>query len=287
MVLFLTAFGVAAEEHVTLYYLDGKVEVLLSGRDNWEKAEEGMRLYTGDSIKTGRGSCAELAFGRGRGNVVRVNAGTFVVVKIEKREKIELIDGEVFMTINRLEPGSVFEVKTPSAVCGARGTDFSAKAGKKETVVASYKDRPYAKGIKKSGKAMDREVLIKEGYKTMIRKFREPAKLRKLAKREIRRWEGWKADLAGRGAAQNITGKKPDAAPKPAEKAIKQESKKKDMSGRMVKMTEKVTHRQDNLMSRRDSDRRDRRAEAAAEAKAERKEAACSAGNGGRVITKQ
>jgi len=124
----ITAFaeesGIKSEApSVEIIDISGQVEVSINGRE-YEVAEEDMFLLAGDKIKTGRNSYVELAFDEEGENVIRIEEESSAIFMLGESEKLEMLDGEIFSTINKLRAGSSFEIKTPTAVCGARGTDW-------------------------------------------------------------------------------------------------------------------------------------------------------------------
>jgi len=219
---------------VTVAYVRGKVKYLSLGKVSWEDLKMGTRLYSGDSIKTSSSGNVDLAFGQA--NEVSIRPNTHVVIKLEDPEKIELIDGEVFALVAKLPAGSTFEVRTPTAVCGARGTGFGAKGNKNSTTVSGYENDSYAKGIQKDGKPMKDETIVKQGYKTKVKKFKKPSKLKKMSKREMNKYGKWKEERKQRGTAKKKTDKK--------------KTKK-----RLIKDLEQIVDKQDKLEERRDDDR--------------------------------
>jgi len=197
--LFLTA---SAEDAVTVSGIEGTVEVLRAGQAAWQKAELDMLLTSGDSVKTHEESSLELSFDDEGKNLVSIEENTHVVLKLGEREKIELIDGEILALVTRLPKGSVFEIRTPTAVCGARGTGWGGKANKKETVVSCYAKKAYAKGIDKQGNIMEDNLTVPKGFKTVVKLFQKPSKLMKLAGKDFGKWNKWKDQRFQRGSAK-------------------------------------------------------------------------------------
>lgn len=134
LALLMPAVLAQAELSVEISEVSGKVMVLISGETSWKNAKDGMFLHSGDSLKTYDNSSAEIAFNAGKKNIVKIQPNTYVVLKLEKNRKLELIDGEVFCLIRNLPAGSAFEVHTPIAVCGARGTVYKVESKRERSV---------------------------------------------------------------------------------------------------------------------------------------------------------
>ena len=97
----------------------------------WAKVAQGASLAEGTKVRTGPNSEAFLRWGDG--NTVKISALsqielTKMQLEGDKAEsRIGLTNGKVFSKVGKLNgPGSKFEVKTPLAVAGVRGTGFEA-----------------------------------------------------------------------------------------------------------------------------------------------------------------
>lgn len=197
LILLLMVSFVFAESkpRVKVISISGDSRYLSSGEATWQALEKNKYLYSGDSIKTGSDANVNLAFDNEKMNIVGIEPATYVVLKLEDPEKIELIDGEVFALIKNLPHGSSFEIRTPTAVSGARGTGWGTKANKNETTVSGYEDDSYVKGTNKDGTSKEDEKIIKEKYKRFVKLFKDPSKLIKLTLEELNKWYKWRIAL--------------------------------------------------------------------------------------------
>lgn len=131
----LLVFGgaVRAAEAVkaTLMNVEGDVQTQKKEGAKWEDAKDGARLSDGWSVKTGRDGKAVLTWGLG--NVVRIFPLSSVSVeKLTGDEKtgeaasdVALGHGRVMAQVGKLTTkNSRFNIKTPTAVAGVRGTSF-------------------------------------------------------------------------------------------------------------------------------------------------------------------
>lgn len=84
----------------------------------------GMSLVEGDLIRTGKGSSAFLLLDDG--STLRIyEESLFQVSELKKSSVFQLWTGKVWVKVKKLlEIDSVFQVKTPNAVIGVRGTEF-------------------------------------------------------------------------------------------------------------------------------------------------------------------
>jgi len=122
LVLSVQAFAASS-----LKSLKGTVQVQKAGTQDWAPAQKGMALELGDHIKTGDKSRAKIDLGKA---TVELGEKTEFAVKEqvvegEKRvTKSDLAIGHLKAKVDKLKPGSTFEIMTPTSVAAVRGTIF-------------------------------------------------------------------------------------------------------------------------------------------------------------------
>ncbi|MCK5305671.1 MAG: FecR domain-containing protein [Candidatus Omnitrophica bacterium] len=203
----------------TIIRLKGNVKVLKSGEADWEKARQAMQLVSGDSVKTGKvGSFAELCFNYSeeskKKNVIRVNAGT--QIKLEKIKpndtEVKLDKGELFCIVEKMKKGSTFKVRTPVAICGARGTGWVVKHASK-TIGSCFEHSIYMEPLDDSGNPTGDKQNVNEGHKKTIGSGEYASPIRKISPWQKRRWNSWRRNL-GSFFNKNISGDEgPEADP--------------------------------------------------------------------------
>ena len=184
----LAVAGAARAEQAEVMSCTGRVEVLLKDTDDYTAAQEGMLLESGDAIRTGSGSTCELSFNEQNTNVVRLSENTVAAVSLSDDEKLELSEGEAFASISRLESGSAFEIRTPTVVSGARGTDWVTRVTAEGTDVEAINDEPYVRHFDRKGNVSQKLTVIKPGQMTTVKKFQRPRVMRPI---EFERREQW------------------------------------------------------------------------------------------------
>lgn len=119
IILATMAFSfIAHSETMRLTVSDGLVE---SGtkEGSLTKSAVGTELKDGDTVRTGKNSTAVISYASG--TKLKMNAESKMIVHAEKG--IDLVLGAVFAHVQK-KPDQHFVVRTKSAVCGVRGTDF-------------------------------------------------------------------------------------------------------------------------------------------------------------------
>jgi len=108
---------------------EGDVSVMKEGTDDWVPAETEMELKKGDTIKTGGNSSAEITFFDG--STMELEAGTEIEIlsldlACDTSVSTITMEQTIGTTISRvtklLDPGSSYEVETPTGVAGVRGS---------------------------------------------------------------------------------------------------------------------------------------------------------------------
>jgi hypothetical protein len=107
----------------------GDVFVMRAGSTDWIKAEAGISLEVGDSVKSGDDSKAEITFFDG--STIELEAGTQITVAsldiaADTGSTTILLRQEVGKTISRVtklaDPASRYEVATPAGIAAVRGS---------------------------------------------------------------------------------------------------------------------------------------------------------------------
>jgi hypothetical protein len=118
---------------VTTCKLDGgKVYAKIGPSSDWQEINQGQALKTGDSIKTDGSSSFILEFPGGSTVSVRPNTEMTIDEMMwdaaVRKVNLTMGSGELRTIINKVNTPSEFKIKTPTAICGARGTVFYVKA---------------------------------------------------------------------------------------------------------------------------------------------------------------
>ena len=147
-------------------------------------------LFKGDTVVTGKRSKAKLLMKDD--SIISIAPVTRLVIKdyqfSEKKRKrvslLKIISGTARGVINRFfsKKNSVFEIETPTAVVGVKGTDFIIKSDRKGTDVVTITGSVTAGSTDPS---IGGEVLIKSGQISSIKQGQAPTTPEKLGKRRV------------------------------------------------------------------------------------------------------
>lgn len=113
--------------------IQGDVWFRKSGTEDWKGAAKGLFLLENDEIKTGENSKAEILLdAKGETGKLDLAANSQMRIETMKQDpstsdKTTLLDlalGKVLIKAEKLKGNSSFQVKTPTSICGVRGTIF-------------------------------------------------------------------------------------------------------------------------------------------------------------------
>lgn len=116
-----------------LTFVRGRVSIKRADSEEWIWARKGMSLNAGDSIRTGEKGYAEIGMNATEfsitGSEIRMAPQSVITIPddtlvVEKKSRIRVAIDEGVREIYNLFGEEEFEVETPSAVMGIRGTDF-------------------------------------------------------------------------------------------------------------------------------------------------------------------
>ncbi|MFH1552224.1 MAG: hypothetical protein ABID83_01105, partial [Candidatus Omnitrophota bacterium] len=102
-VIWTSASVSALEEKVMVVSYAGDVKVIPVGQIKPVVCKPGMFLTEGTRVRTGEGSFIKIAFDRRERNIVKVKGNSEVLLKLDGADRIELIDGKVFILLRSLK----------------------------------------------------------------------------------------------------------------------------------------------------------------------------------------
>lgn len=181
-------------------YIQGRVEVQTSQDKTWKAAEEGMTLNIGDSVRTARRSKTDIVLDQANKQVIRLEQLTMVILnstQADKINKLDLSEGKIYAEVAQVGAGMSFEVTTPSAVAGVRGTGWSVASSGNRDTVSVFKDSVNVQSFD-ANRSLLSNIVVNEGFKTDIDRFGAAGELTKLAPNEMREWREVQGDLADR-----------------------------------------------------------------------------------------
>jgi len=131
----------------------GLMEIQRAKQTTWLAGQRDTDVYSGDTITTGDDSRGTIKLVDD--SIIRVHANSKIVLDtmispVEKKHSVLLFFGKLWNRVGKKAlRKKVFEVQTPTAVCGVRGTDFE---------TASYEDGTMLVRVNSGEVEVDNEV---------------------------------------------------------------------------------------------------------------------------------
>jgi hypothetical protein len=225
--------------------LDGKGQTVLADPEGkrGRKTEKGAVFFEGETIQTKDGARVKLKFdegGKDGGNEVVLGANTTMLVDRaggagKVGTSLTLKSGQVRSQVNHKYSGEgsdVFEVRTPNAVAGVRGTNFFVgvdRAGN-STVAVSHGsvvlERNMVAFNGAGRRAASEQVRLSPGQFSEVKEFAPPSAPRPLAENKELSKDMSSLGGSGEGDAKSEEGKEgADAGPAPQSEAKKADKK--------------------------------------------------------------
>ena len=104
-------------------FMAGNVKVIKGGKTAPAKFQ--MKLDSGDTVKTGKNSFADVLYGDG--TVIKIKENSSILIgnkSIKGSDSLSLTSGVISAKFTKLQKDSVRKVYTPTTVCAVRGTEF-------------------------------------------------------------------------------------------------------------------------------------------------------------------
>lgn len=186
--------------------VEGTVEIKPAGQPEWVPAEVGMELKQGDEIRTGAFSEIEIAFEEEEENIIRIDEEAELTLRelttdmITGGESTSLgLDlGGVLARLEELPEESEFEVRTPTAVAGVRGTGFRVElvelSPELRTIVTVFDGEVGVKGIDELGRPFGPEIRVTENRRTEVEPYQVPSMPRRAKREDRKEWKVWEEE---------------------------------------------------------------------------------------------
>jgi len=190
--LFLMGSGswVLAQE-VTIIGIEGKVFVRQDFQSQWEEAQVNKVITQDWEIETKGNSLCVLAFDAKRKNIITVKEYTKIKIESVLPGRVFLPEGRVFALIKNLEESKQFEVRTPTAISGARGTGWLTEVIDGITNVSCFDDVVFVDSLDPSG-AVTGQIDLVKGLEVNIEDTAVEANdIKQVSESDIQEWEGF------------------------------------------------------------------------------------------------
>jgi hypothetical protein len=149
----------------TAKIIDIKGEVLIkkTADASWEKAKVNMVLGKQAEIKTENNAECTLTFDEELKNILTVKSNSQIKIENVKPVSLYLPKGRVFSLVDDIAKVEKFEVRTPTAIAGVKGSGDSVESGDDGTSSRCFDGSLYVQGLDEQGNPTGEQDLP-EGY---------------------------------------------------------------------------------------------------------------------------
>lgn len=161
----------------------------------WQKMEASAILEKGDIVETAKDSTVDIIIGRNTDKAIKVKEKSRVEFQGINPAHLNLSEGEILVALRKLEPKSSFVVKTPTAICGARGTAWLVAAGDIKTRICVFESNVYVRSLDAKGKPKRKEHTALEGTQRTLVQNEPISEPQKIGEKDLQYWKDWNKNI--------------------------------------------------------------------------------------------
>ncbi|MCK9573404.1 MAG: FecR family protein [Candidatus Omnitrophica bacterium] len=190
--LFMSAFAQMAK----IIEVKGDVQVKKAAKSAWEKARIDTFLDKQSEIKTGASSECSLSFDEELKNILTIKENSEVKIENLKPAGISLPQGRVFSLIDDIAKVEKFEIRTPTAIAGVRGTGESVEFSSNCANVKCFENNVYVQGLGSQGNSTGQQG-VSGGFGVQVCEGGTFGKQFTLSGEDLSQWEEFLGNVDG------------------------------------------------------------------------------------------
>ena len=161
----------------------------------WQKLESSTVLEKGDMVKTAAGSTVDISIGKNTDKAVKIAEKSTVGFEGINPTSLNFSEGKILVALKKLEPKSSFVVKTPTAICGARGTGWLEEAGPEKTRVCVFDSQVFMNKLDANGRPERGKHIAGEGTQAVISKDGPISESQTIGEGDLQDWRYWRKNI--------------------------------------------------------------------------------------------
>lgn len=183
LILTISCFALDYAGAITMF--EGNVDVMKGGKLPAVKVSAGLKLFDSDIVRTKTGGKVEIQFVAGQ--TVRLGERSRLDIKnyiseIDGKKIINLQRGKIFASVDpEINKGKQFEIHTPNACAGVRGTEYYVQHRDHVTNITVRRGKVYSYNLKHPNLIKD----VSAGKTTFVSLGNPPTNPRPTSKHEI------------------------------------------------------------------------------------------------------
>lgn len=174
--------------------LKGAVTVKQERDSDWEKAKINTLLYREAEVKTEKKSECTLAFDDEIENILTIKENSHIKLESILPGNIYLPEGRVFSLIDNISKIQNFEIKTPTAIAGVRGTGWLSSFLNNNSSFSCFEDNVNIEGTDSQGKKTGKKNLP-AGFGLNVGPGGNIGDLFNLGAKDLKEWQDFKENM--------------------------------------------------------------------------------------------
>lgn len=180
-----------------IFVIKGDVKIKKAKGDAaWQKMDASAILEKGDVVETAEGATVDITIGGNAEKSVKVEGKSRVEFEGINPTALNFSKGKVLLALKKLEPKSSFTVKTPTAICGARGTGWSEETDGINTKVCVFENSIYAREVDARGRPGFKKHTVEEGTQRILQKNKPISGAQKIGGSDQEDWRYWNKNVS-------------------------------------------------------------------------------------------
>ena len=201
-ILFFTARMFLPEEKIVFdqtnktFVVKGDVKIKHAKEPSqWQQMEPSTMLEKGDVVETAEGSSVDIIIGKDTNKAVKLGENSHVEFQEINPAYLDCSKGKVMVSLKKVEPKSSFTIKTPTAICGARGTAWSEQASPNNTRICVFENKVYVKELDSAGQPKAKEHTVVEGTERRLLKDKPISEAEAIINDDMEDWKYWNKNV--------------------------------------------------------------------------------------------
>lgn len=161
----------------------------------WQKIEPSTILEKGDIVETAEGSAVDIIIGRNTDKAIKVDEKSRVEFQGINPANLNFSKGKILVTLKKLENKSSFIVKTPTSICGVRGTAWLEEASDYKTRICVFENDVFIQELSTVGKPKWRKYIVSDGKQRTLVKDQPISPEQKAGEMDLQDWEYWSKNI--------------------------------------------------------------------------------------------
>jgi len=183
---------VALDQTNNTFVVRGDVNVKKAGADtSWQKMTPSTVLEKGDIVETGKDSAVSVVIGANTEKTIKVGEKSRVEFQRVNPTELNVPNGKLLIALKKLEPKSSFVIKTPTAICGARGTAWLEEVSAEKTRISVFENEIFARELNVKGEPKSGQHIVDAGTQRILEKDKPISEPEPVGEKDLADWKYW------------------------------------------------------------------------------------------------